>query len=454
MTDDYVAFVDSKRCAHSDAGFEPGELPDFLYPFEKFATDWALRKGRAALFEDCGLGKTVQQLVWADKVREHTERPVLILAPLAVSAQTQREGEKKFGIPVNVVRSQADVVDGINITNYEMLHHFDSHAFGGLVLDESSILKSYSSKYRQEITDFSASIHYRLACTATPAPNDLIEIVNHADFLGVLSGKEVKALFFRQDGNSTSSWKLKGHAERDFWRWLSSWALAIRTPADIGFEDERFNLPKLNIIPHVVGGHVEDGYLFPVEAADLQDRIRARRESVGERVKKCAELVNSTPGPWVVWCALNAESDALRKAIDGAVEVKGSDKPETKAERMIGFSDGEHRVIVTKPSIAGFGMNWQHCHNVAFVGLSDSWEQWYQAIRRCWRFGQTKDVTAHLIVADTEGAVVANIERKERQAAEMMRRLVEHMGQQYERVGYEEQDTPTAMPSWLKAEAV
>lgn len=451
----YTDFIASKRRKHSDAGFDPGALPGYLYPFQQHAVRWALLKGRAALFEDCGLGKTIQQLVWADRVSQHTGAPVLILAPLAVSEQTKREGAR-FGLDVNIARSGDDVRAGLNIANYEMLHHFTPDAFGGLVLDESSILKNFSGKYRNQITEFVKPIRYRLACTATPAPNDWIELINHSDFLGVLSGKEAIALFFRQDGNTTHAWRLKGHAVGDFWRWLSTWAMAIRSPADVGFDDDRFKLPKLRMVQHVVDGHVEDGYLFPVEATEMQDRIKARRESVGERVRMCAELVNNIPGPWVVWCALNAESDALRKAIPDAVEVRGSDSTDVKTARMLGFADGTHRVMVTKPSIAGFGMNWQHCANVAFVGLSDSWEQWYQAIRRCWRFGQTREVTAHVIVADTEGAVVANIERKERQAADMMRQLVEHMGQNYTKTIYTA-DSKTAaatIPAWLGRAAV
>lgn len=425
---EYESFLESKRVTVHDAGFD-ATVPDFLYDFQVKCVEWALSKGRAALFEDCGLGKTPQQLVWADEVSQHTKRPVMIFAPLAVSEQTVREGEK-FNIPVTACRSMSDVRDGVNITNYEMLEHFTPN-FGGLVLDESSILKNYSGKFRQAITEFGHQIHYRLACTATPAPNDLVEIINHSDFLSVLRGKEVIALFFRQDGNTTHAWRIKGHAERDFWSWMASWARALRTPADIGCQDDRFVLPSLTMTEHVVDGHIEDGFLFPVEAQTLQERNQARRESINERVELAASLVNNSTEPWVVWCGLNKESEALTKAIPDAIEVKGSDANEHKRNALLGFASGARRVIVTKPSIAGFGMNWQHCAKQVFVGLSDSFEQLYQAVRRCWRFGQSRPVTVHLVIANTEGAVLENIKRKELEAERMMSMLVAHMSEHY-----------------------
>lgn len=424
----YEEFIRSKRVAYVDSGFS-AQAPDFLYPFQAQCVEWALSKGRAALFEDCGLGKTPQQLVWADEVSKHTRKPVMIFAPLAVSEQTVREG-MKFNINVNQCRSMVDVRDGVNITNYEMLEHFTPD-FGGLVLDESSILKNYSGKFRQAITEFGHQIHYRLACTATPAPNDLVEIINHSDFLSVLNGKEVIALFFRQDGNTTHAWRIKRHAERDFWAWMASWARAIRTPSDIGCSDDRFVLPSLTMKEHIVDGHIEDGFLFQVEAQTLQERNQARRESIGERVELAASIVNDSTEPWVVWCGLNTESDALTRAIPDAVEVKGSDTNEHKRNALLGFASGEYRVIVTKPSIAGFGMNWQHCAKQIFVGLSDSFEQLYQAVRRCWRFGQTRPVTVHLVIANTEGAVLENIKRKELEAERMMSMLVAHMSEHY-----------------------
>lgn len=447
----YSEFLNQKRILAKPCGIK-AESPGFLYDFQKHAVEWALNHGRAAMFEDCGLGKTPQQLAWANTIFEHTGKPVLILAPLAVSKQTQREGVK-FGIGVTTCREQADVRPGVNIANYEMLHKFNPE-FGGLVLDESSILKSYSGTYRTAITAFAREIPYRLACTATPAPNDLIEIINHSEFLSVLTGKEAIALFFTQDGNTTHNWKLKGHAHSDFWKWLASWAIAIRRPSDIGFSDDAFVLPKLNIIEHVVDGHVDDGWLFPIEAQTLHERRHARRESITARVSMCADLANSTREPWVIWCDLNSESEALHRAIPDSIEVKGSDSIEHKIDAMIGFQEGKYRVLVTKPSICGFGMNWQHCARVGFVGLSDSWEQFYQAVRRCWRYGQTRDVQCHVIIAETEGAVLENIRRKERQANLMMSQMTAHMNQSYvyrkDDSRYEGKNT-MEIPSFMRA---
>lgn len=455
MTNEYHTFLDTKRQRVYDHGIQLDTRHDFLYDWQNDVVEWACRKGRAAIFADCGLGKTPMQLVWANNMATHTGKPTLILAPLAVSHQTQREGVK-FDIPVTICRDQSDVVQGVNIANYEMLAHFDEGEFGALVLDESSILKNFSGMYRRLITRFAHGINYRLACTATPAPNDITEIINHSDFLSVMTGKEVLALFFRQDGNSTHNWKVKGHAERDFWAWMAGWAKAIRTPDDMGYRDDRFILPSLSIQQHTVDGLPIDGMLFAVEAQTMQERRQARVASLEDRVAACAELVNKSTDAWLVWCNLNAESAALSAAIPDAVEVSGADSDQVKTDRMLGFSDRRYRVLVTKPKIAGHGMNWQHCANMAFVGLSDSWEQYYQAIRRCWRFGQTRPVNVHVITASTEGAVVANIERKEREATAMMNNLVSHMREFYrtekrtddEYVGM----MPVALPAWMKGE--
>ncbi len=424
----YAAFLDGKRVTATSAGFDVPEtdINPMLFPFQRAIVLWALRRGRAALFADCGLGKSPMQLEWARHVSAYTGMPVLILAPLAVAAQTAREGAK-FGVPVTVCRHHSDVRPGVNVANYEMLGHFNPDAFGGLVLDESSILKSFDGSTRKLITEFGARIPFRLACTATPAPNDLIELTNHAEFLNIMSGKEIIALFFTQDGNTTHAWRLKGHARRDFWRWLASWSVALRKPSDLGYSDEGFDLPPLMMHQHTVNGSIWGGALFAMEAQTLQERQAARRDSIGDRVAAAAALVNASTEPWIVWCNLNAESEALTKAIPGAVEITGSDSREHKQQAVIDFIDGRTRVIVTKPLVAGFGLNLQHCARMAFVGLSDSWEQLYQATRRCWRFGQTRPVEVHVITADTEGAVVANIERKERQAAEMMAQIVAHM---------------------------
>lgn len=424
----YAEFLNRKRFAVVPVGVEveASMLSRMLFPFQRDITRWALRRGRAAIFADCGLGKTPMQLEWSRAIVQETGRPVLILAPLAVSRQTRREGEK-FGVQVHVCRTQGDVRPGVNIANYEMLSHFRPEAFGGIVLDESSILKAFGGVMRKEITDFGRQIPYRLACTATPAPNDLIELTNHAEFLEIMEGKEIIALFFTQDGNTTHRWRLKGHAREDFWRWMASWSVALRKPSDLGYSDEGFVLPPLRFHQVTVDVATPQSTLFPVEALTLLERQRARRESISDRVRACAERVNGSSEPWVVWCDLNDESGALARAIPDAVEVRGSDSPEHKESAMLDFAEGQVRVLVTKPTIAGFGMNWQHCSQMAFVGLSDSYEQLYQATRRCWRFGQRKPVDVHLITAETEGAVVKNIQRKEMQAAEMMDSIVRHM---------------------------
>lgn len=425
---DYQSFLASKRVTIAPSGFEveTADTHSMLFPFQQAIVRWALHRGRAAIFADCGLGKTPMQLAWASHVHRHTGRDVLILAPLAVARQTQREGDK-FAVPVTVCRTQADVRPGVNIANYEMLPHFDREAFGGLVLDESSILKAFDGTTRKAITEFGRVIPFRLACTATPAPNDLIELTNHAEFLDVMSGKEIIALFFTQDGNTTHAWRLKGHAREDFWRWMALWSVAVRKPSDLGFSDEGFVLPSLRHYQHEVESAPLDGHLFATEAQTLQERREARRLSLADRVALAAALVNASDEPWVVWCNLNAESEALAKAIPDAIEVTGSDSPEHKEAALLGFSRGEHRVVVSKPTIAGFGLNWQHCARMVFVGLSDSYEQLYQATRRCWRFGQTRPVDVHLVTAESEGAVVKNIQRKEQQAEEMFASIVSHM---------------------------
>lgn len=424
----YEQFLETKRVRIEPSGFnvELSDLNPMLFDWQAAIVRWALARGKAALFEDCGLGKTPQQLEWAKWVNTYTGKPVLIFAPLAVANQTQKEGDK-FGIPVNICETQDDVILGVNISNYEKLHHFSSKGWGGIVLDESSILKGYDGKTRKALNKFAKRIPYRLACTATPAPNDLRELSNHAEFFDIMTEKEIIALFFTQDGNSTHNYRIKGHAKNDFWKWMAQWSVAIRFPSDLGYDDNGFILPELKMHSVTVDGSIPDGFLLPVVARTLSERRAARRASLEDRVKVAADLVNSSRDPWVLWCDLNKESEALTKAIPDAIEVAGRHDNEHKKDAMMGFSEGRYRVIVTKPTIAGFGMNWQHCNNMAFVGLSDSYEQQYQAIRRCWRFGQTKPVNVHVITATTEGAVVQNIERKEKQANMMFDEIVKRM---------------------------
>lgn len=418
----YQQFLESKRFVHKAAGFESDAVPIGTWPFQRTIIRWALRKGKAAIFADCGLGKTLMQLAWAHAVADHTKGNVLIFAPLAVAAQTVKEGAS-WGIHVTQVDRPHQIQPGINITNYQKLEHFSGEEWAGLVLDESSILKGQEGATRLALNRMAHTIPYRLCCTATPAPNDLTEIINHAEFLGIMSEKEIKALFFTQDGN-TQDWRLKGYASRDFWKWLASWAVAIRKPSDIGFDDTGMILPAIEFHEHRVDSEYRSTDLFGGEVKTLTEQRAARKASLLPRVDDVAARVNSTPGPWVVWCNQNDESVALTKAIPDAVEVTGSMDDAEKEERLNGFTSGKYRVIVTKPSIAGFGLNWQHCHQTDFVGLSHSYEQYYQAIRRLHRFGQKNTVQVHITISDAEGDVLANIRRKERESRIMMEELV------------------------------
>jgi DNA modification methylase len=414
----YEQFIDAKRTMATDSGFAiDGDINPSLFDFQRDIVRWALRRGRASIFADCGMGKTIMQLAWADAVADHTCGRVIILAPLAVAAQTAREAER-FGIDAAYIRD--DDGSRIVVTNYEMLNRFDPDDFHGVVLDESSILKAYTGKIRTEIIESFERTPYKLACTATPSPNDHMELGNHAEFMGVMTRPEMLAMYFVHDGGETQKWRLKGHAADAFWQWVCSWAVMVRSPADLGYESEGFDLPPIEYIDSVVdvsATHATDGELFAADALSLSERQQARRATVAERVDKVAAIVATKPDePWIVWCNLNSESQLATDAIDGAVEITGSDKPEKKESAMLGFADGDVRVLVTKPRIAGFGMNWQHCANVVFLGLSDSYEQFYQATRRCWRFGQTRTVNVHVVTASNEGAVVRNIRRKEADA--------------------------------------
>ena len=422
---EYAKFLENKSVVDVPTGLDTlPELNPMLFDFQRDIVGWALKRGRASIFADCGLGKTPMQLEWAS----HVPGNVLVLAPLAVSLQTVGEG-KKFGIDVHYCRDQSQVKPGITITNYEMIEHFDSSYFNGVVLDESSILKSFTGKIRNQIIETFQRTPFRLACTATPAPNDYMELGNHAEFMGVMSRTEMLAMFFVHDGGDTSKWRLKGHAEKEFWKWLCSWAVMIRKPSDIGYDDDKFVLPPMNMLQHTVKtNEAPDGFLFPVEALTLQERQHERKVTTELRVQECAELVSKKPDEqWLIWCNLNDESAQLKAAIPGSVEVKGSDSVEHKEKSMIGFANGDVKILISKPSICGFGMNFQSCHNMAFVGLSDSYEQFYQAMRRCWRFGQQKSVNVHVITAETEGAVVRNIQRKEEDAMKLADNMLEHM---------------------------
>ncbi|MDP4112884.1 MAG: DNA methyltransferase [Bacillota bacterium] len=424
---EYKEFIDSKKIKPVIAGFdiEESALNANLFDFQRVIVKWALKRGRAAIFADTGLGKTLMQSSWAQEVVNHTYGDVLIFAPLCVANQTVNEG-KKFGIEINYCRDQDGIKSGINITNYEMMNNFDLSLFAGVVLDESSIIKNRDGKTRNAIIEGCKVVPYRLSCTATPSPNDFMELGNQVEFLGIMTMTEMLAMYFVNDAGDTGTWILKGHGKAKFWEWMATWAVCIRSPEDIGFDGSKYILPKLNMIGHVVESATTFG-LFADVAQGLLERNQARRDSIDDRVAKCAEVVNASSEQFFIWCHLNDEAAMIEKMIPDAVDVSGSDSIEHKEESIGGFIDGSIRVLVSKPKILGAGMNFQHCHNTAFVGLSDSWEQYYQAIRRFYRFGQTKEVNVHIISAESEGAVVENIRRKELQNEEMGSQMVKHM---------------------------
>jgi hypothetical protein len=448
---DYNSFLERKVINDPMTGLvEIPPLPDCLFPHQRDIVAWALRRGRSALFAGTGLGKSLMELAWAQAVHSETGKDILHLAPLAVSSQMAREADK-FGIVARVVSSQADCMPGTNITNYQKLDHFDLSRFGGVILDESSILKSTDGHYRTKLIEACQSIPFRLAATATPAPNDFMELGNHAEFLGIMKYTDMLATFFAHDGGDTQKWRLKGHAENTFWKWMASWAVMLRKPSDLGYPDDGYDLPPLTFIPHTVGvdyaPSMETGMLFPMQAETLQERISARRATVADRCELAASIT-PTDRPFVWWTNLNAESELLTKLIPGAVETKGSDPDDVKERKLRDFSEGRTRVLITKAGVAGFGMNWQHCADTGFVGLNDSFEQFYQAVRRFWRFGQSQPVTAHIIASELEGATVANIRRKEADAERMAAAMVLHMADLSSKaVSGSVRDTPNYNPT-------
>lgn len=418
---DYAAFLESKRSRLPEIGPHPGPLHESLYPFQRDITRWAIRRGRAAIFADCGLGKTRMQLEWARAVRRPSGS-VLIVAPLAVAEQTQEEARE---LGMTVKRVTAPGMAPYQITNYQRLHHFVGVPFDALVLDESSILKSIDGKTRTMILREFTGIKYRLACTATPAPNDLSELANHAEFMGAMSRAEMLSMFFVHDERT---WRLKGHAEDAFWRWVASWAVYVRRPSDVGDEDGAFVLPPLDVEDEVVSsGYREDGRLFGTAGGLAGDRA-ARKHSIGARVKKTAALVRSSPDQAVVWCGLNAEGRLLAEELgDACVLIEGATPDDEKVLRERLWRSGEVQTLITKPQMFGFGLNWQHCHRVLFLGIGHSYEQYYQAVRRCWRFGQSRSVDVRIIVSEAEEAVAANVRRKESEAESMAEGIVAHM---------------------------
>jgi hypothetical protein len=465
MKKSYSEFVAQKLTRTPATGIKNvPALSKYLFPFQRDLVRWALRRGRTAIFASTGLGKTPMQLEWARHVSDYTKRPVLVLAPLAVAQQTQEQGAR-MGIDVALCRDSDDLCDGVNVANYERLHRFDCGQFGGVVLDESSIIKHHDAKTLGLLMDAFAQTPFKLCATATPAPNDYTELGTHAEFLGVCSRAEMLSEFFCHDGGETQVWRVKGHARQSFWRFVASWGALVRMPSDLGYEDGGYQLPPLNVEQHIIPADREQvraaGLLFAEEASTLSERRDARRASISARVRECAAVVNDDNQPWIVWCDLNAESDALRDAIPGALEVRGSDSLEDKEQKLRAFSTGNARVLITKPSIAGFGLNWQHCARVAFVGVTDSWEAYYQAVRRCWRFGQNRPVNVHVFASELEGEVVRNLQRKEADALRMAEDLStetreslrsEVFGQQRQTREYEP-NSEMQIPNWLIQEA-
>lgn len=434
MTSSYADFLATK------AAFEPsygrcvavGDIHPRLHTWQAQIVAWAVEKGRAALWEDTGLGKTIQQLEWA-RLSGATS---LIVAPLAVCHQTVREAERQLGLPVRYVRSGVEIdCPGVWITNTELVDRFDPHRLDAVVLDEASILKNSTGKTRQLLVDHFAGVPRRLACTATPAPNDPEELTSQAEFLGICSRVDMLSTYFVHDDQG---WRLKRHAVQPMYRWLASWAVALRRPSDLGFSDDGYDLPGLEIVPELLPVEVHaEGQLFATDLGGVGGRAKVRRDTLAARCARAADLVAAEPDePWLLWCGMNDEADELARRIPGAVNVHGAMTPEDKAAALLGFADGTVRHLITKPKIASFGMNWQHCARMAFVGLSDSYEQYYQAIRRCYRYGQPRVVRAHVVLSELEGQIARNVERKGREASALTDGLVAAM-----RTGHTLQET-------------
>ena len=466
----YHDFIERKSQIDIYSGFEPIEIPDFLFDFQKSLVDWAIRKGKAAIFADCGLGKTPMQLVWADNIIRKTNRPVLILTPLGVSAQTIDEANK-FNIDAERSKDGRFLKD-IIITNYESLHKFDSNSFAGCVCDESSILKSFDGVRKAEITEFMKKMEYRLLCTATAAPNDYVELGTSSEALGYLGHMDMLTRFFRNVDGSTlggshgfrfknrdrldayhgrkSLWRFKGHAEIPFWKWVCSWARALRKPSDLGFDDDGFILPTLNEKQYLIDTNKPaEGFLFVLPAIGLKEQREERRRTIKERCEKTAELVEGKKHS-IIWCHLNDEGDILDKIISDSVQVSGKDSDDEKEEKFYAFTSGSVKRIITKPKIGAWGLNWQHCNHEVFFP-SHSYEQYYQGVRRCWRFGQKNPVYIDIVTTEGEKEVLDNLKRKDKAASVMFDNLVFYMNQSLNikrTIDYTEQEE---LPQWLSS---
>lgn len=462
--DDYRALIAAKRVDFSASGLKSvPALNSRLMPHQEHSTAFALERGRAGLFLDTGLGKSFCALEYGRVVVEHTNKPVLMLAPLAVSAQHEREAVK-FGIDAKAIRTPAEITTPrVYITNYERVHLFDPSIFGGVILDESSILKAMMGKTSRGLIGTFRETPFRLACTATPAPNDHVELGNHSEFLGALSASQMLTRFFLHDSADTGNWRLKGHAVKHFWEWVASWSRCISKPSDVGFSDDGYILPDLVETTHVVkiardGNEMDrDGQfsLFRMPDTSATSIHKEKRMSLSERVAKVVDVVAAKPAsPWIVWCDTDYEQDELVRALPEAIEVRGSMSADEKEANLVAFSTGAARIIITKPGLAGYGLNWQHCADMAFVGLSFSYENYYQAVRRCYRFGQTQPVNVHVVCADTEANIHSVVSRKagdhDRMKFEMVAAMRRAMRIEAEQQTY----TPrleASLPAWLSA---
>lgn len=453
----YIQYLESKKITVSKKPIHHGEIHSALFPFQRDVVKMLLKAGRAAAFLDTGLGKTIVQCEWA----RHIDGKVLFLAPLAVAQQTIKEAKDKLGMSIDY--SKDGTVKGkFTITNYERIENFDCSKFTAVVLDESSILKGFTGKTKQLLCERFKTTPYKLACTATPAPNDYMELGNHSEFLGIMDGTEMLMRWFINDPSNVGKYRLKGHAVKPFWKWVASWAACVSKPSDLGYSNEGYDLPPLNLKTHMVDTDMiesnEEGMLFDLGKfgnTSSTDLHKYKRNSVVDRVERVAKMVNESNETWLVWCESNQESELLAKAIPDAVEVKGSDKPDIKEERLVAFSENSVRVLVSKSSICGFGMNWQHCNNMAFVSINHSYEKFYQAVRRSWRFGQTKQVNVHVIIADSEISVWRTVEAKATDHSQMKDHMKYAVFSKGEKSAVKIDYNPThkaTLPAWLKSE--
>jgi superfamily II DNA or RNA helicase len=456
---EYRAFIAARQRQAEMQGFAPQNLNKSAKEHQRIAITFALDRGSAALFLDTGLGKSLSELEWARQVCDETRKPVLILTPLAVAGQMIREGQK-FGIDARQIKEASDVSQGIMVANYERLQKLDPEAFGGVVLDESSILKSFAGQTRNRLMEAFGHCHYKLAATATPSPNDHMELGNHAEFLGILRQQEMLSQWFINDTSTASQeWRLKGHAVEDFWQWVASWSRCATLPSDLGGDDTGYILPEIDRRIHEVSAdrqqNVGEGMLFRIPEMSATSFHEEKRLTMHERCRAAADLANSHDKPVTVWCETNDESATLAKLIPDACEVRGDMTPEEKERRLLGFADGDFRVMVTKPKLAGFGVNWQHCAHAVFASISFSYEQHYQAVRRSHRFGQTERVRNDIVIADTEAVIWNTINIKGKKHDEMKTRMAEAMkkAQSHGRVRtVYDRPLDLAFPAWIKEE--